>query len=113
MVDVRGLAGCGKSRLLDELTQVFQARGHLVLRGDAHKSVDTSSFEVFETLLNAAIKEPHKRDRIQQGLRLVDSHSTAVLVNLFPHLNELTESNSAENLGPDFFGENRSIEGSY
>ncbi|MDX1944937.1 MAG: AAA family ATPase, partial [Pirellulaceae bacterium] len=103
-------SGGGKSRLLDELALRARRQGIWVLRGTSTNQVGLHPFQELDGLLDgilaAAAAEPELPEKI--AARLGD-HRDA-LCAVLPRLAEALHWDTTETLGPEAFGEARSVE---
>lgn len=110
LVLIEGEGGIGKSRLLQEATQLAQNNGQLVLHGRCSPSVDRHPFQMFDGIIARIVAElrdtPDAIEPIKSRLgELVDA-LTAALPPLKPILGGVGDGRAV----PEAFGENRTLE---
>ena len=110
VISIEGESGGGKSRLLAEIMQRATEEGLWVFRGQGTTDVGQKPFQVLEGvaqgILVQARSEPAWADWLRRAL---GSHVEAITAAL-PQLAPVLQSAQAQRLGPEAFGEARSIE---
>lgn len=110
LVVVETESGGGKSRLLDELAQRGRRAGLWVLWGRGSNQVGQHPFQLLDGVVEDVIAsiqaEPLQAERIQSALDEQWSTISAVL----PQLAEALDCGSSTSLGPEAFGEVRSLQ---
>ena len=109
LVLLEGASGGGKSRLLEELARRAEERGTWVLRG---QGVDQGALRPFQ-VLDGVVDELKGGDRSDGGLaaelaRCLGRRRQAVC-DALPQLADLLGATSAGSLGPEAYGEARSL----
>jgi two-component system sensor kinase len=103
-------SGGGKTRLLDELARLGATRGARVMRGQGVDEAAQRPLQVLAGVAADLIREsradPDLMPRIERGL---GEHLEAARAAL-PELGEALGAGSAEDLGPETFGEARTLE---
>ena len=103
-------SGGGKTRLLDELAQRGRREGLWVLRGRGSSQVGQHPFQlldgVLDEIISVAASEPTQAGRLHEYL---DDRRDAVIAAL-PRLAEALDWKTSAMLGPEAFGEARSIQ---
>jgi two-component system sensor kinase len=103
-------SGGGKSRLLDELTHRARRRGMWVLNGRAGTQIGQRPFQlldgIVQELISTARSDPGRVESIHSRLGEQADAVTAAL----PRLTEELSWTAAHQLGPEAFGELRSIQ---
>jgi signal transduction histidine kinase/ActR/RegA family two-component response regulator len=103
-------SGSGKTRVLSELALHSARRGVWVLRGNGRSQVGQRPFQMLENLaaefVNATRGDPSLACEVSDHLGPYRDSVTALLPSLAPTLG----SNSPQTLGPEAFGERRSID---
>ena len=111
LVLLAGESGSGKTRLLQELTRRAPRRGATVMRGQALDQGAQRPFEMLAgiagTLAELAQDDPALRDALRE--RLADSR--AAICAAIPQLGETLGATGPDRLGPEDFGEARSLDG--
>ena len=110
LVLVEAESGGGKTRLLDELAIQATQKGVWVLRGQGLHQAALRPFQVLDGVVNevvrAAARDPLVAGRLQRVLGdLGDAVAAAV-----PPLTEVLGSGDGSGLGPEAFGEARSLD---
>jgi signal transduction histidine kinase/CheY-like chemotaxis protein/tetratricopeptide (TPR) repeat protein len=110
LVVVETESGGGKTRLLDELAQRGRREGLWVLRGRGSSQVGQHPFQildgVLDEIISVAASEPLQAHRLHEYL---DDRRDAVIAAL-PRLAEALDWKTSAMLGPEAFGEARSIQ---
>jgi two-component system sensor kinase len=111
LVSVETISGGGKSRLLDELAQRARRNGLRVFRGQGSNQVGQQPFQlldgVVDELVSLAFKDPTLAGQLRDALGDQCESVSAVLPRLAASLGWTTNAR----LGPEAFGEARSIQG--
>ncbi|HEY5313349.1 MAG TPA: AAA family ATPase, partial [Pirellulales bacterium] len=107
LVVVEAESGGGKTRLLEEVAQRGRRAGLWVLRGQATNHAAQRPFQLLDGMVNDLLgADPRLRDELPKILKDQWSAVTAAL----PRLAEVLGRGTAENLGPEAFGEARTIQ---
>lgn len=110
LVLIEGEGGIGKSRLLQEATQLAQNYGQLVLHGRCSPSVDRHPFQMFDGIIERVVAElrntPDAIEPIKSRLGELADALTAALPTLKPILGGAGDGRAV----PEAFGEYRTLE---
>ncbi|MEA2843109.1 MAG: hypothetical protein QOJ69_780, partial [Actinomycetota bacterium] len=101
-------SGGGKTRLLEELAQQSQTQAW-ILRGQGVDQAARRPFELLEEVVHGIVAASREHPALAAALRSrVDDRADAVVAAL-PDLTEVLGEASAASLGPEAYGETRSI----
>ncbi len=109
LVLVEGESGGGKTRLLDEVAQRSAERGVWVLRGQGVDQMAQGPLRILDGVVEAVLQRAGADRVFARDLRdAVGSHLDA-LVDALPRLSETFSPAASGSLGPEAYGEARSL----
>ncbi|HKD37769.1 MAG TPA: AAA family ATPase, partial [Pirellulales bacterium] len=110
LVMIEAESGGGKTRLLDEVAHRARRRGQWVLCGRAGTQAGQRPFQLLDGITHDIVAASRSDpDRVAQIRSILGEHTDAVAAAL-PNLNDELQWGSSRSLGPEAFGEVRSIE---
>ncbi|HEY2146588.1 MAG TPA: response regulator [Pirellulales bacterium] len=110
LVAIEAESGGGKSRLLDEIAHRARRRGLWVLSGRAGTQAGQRPFQLLDGITHDLVATSRTDpDRVAKIHAALGDQSDAVAAAL-PNLNDELQWGSSRSLGPEAFGEVRSIE---
>ena len=110
MIVVEAESGSGKTRLLDEVTQRARRHGVWVLRGTGSNEAGLHPFQVLDGVLEGILASARANLGLAESIgECLGDHRDAICAAL-PRVAQSLGWNTSEVLGPEAFGEARSIQ---
>jgi signal transduction histidine kinase/CheY-like chemotaxis protein/serine/threonine protein kinase len=109
LVQLEADSGSGKSRLLTEIAQRAARKGTWVLRGKQSHSIGQRPLQLFDDVVAGIISHANANPDLAQSIRQALKDDEAAVVSSLPPLENIFGSTSVQDLGPEAFGEARSL----
>ncbi len=110
LILLEGKSGGGKTRLLTEVMQRSAQEGMWILRGNGSTEVGREPFHILEGLVEEFLAVARNDSRTVARVLQRLGHRAEAVVAALPRLAEVLGSHNDRPLGPEAFGEARSIE---
>jgi signal transduction histidine kinase/CheY-like chemotaxis protein/tetratricopeptide (TPR) repeat protein len=110
LVTIESESGGGKSRLLDELAHRARRQGHWVLCGQATNQVGQHPFQFLDGIVDEVIAAARAEPAQAASLRAILSEQIDAVSAALPQLAAAFEWEASSRMGPEAFGEARSIQ---
>jgi PAS domain S-box-containing protein len=103
-------SGGGKTRLLQELGQRSARQGAWVFRGEGLDQAAQRPFQLLSGVAAELVRAAAEEATLAVGLRQRLGDQAPAVAAVFPELAELLDTPAAEKLGPESFGQARSVQ---
>ncbi|HEV3416415.1 MAG TPA: response regulator [Pirellulales bacterium] len=103
-------SGGGKTRFLDEVAHRGRRQGLWVLGGQARSQVGQSPFQLLDGIVDEIVSAARSEPGLADAIRGILGDQCDAVGAALPHLAEALNWKASSNLGPEAFGELRSIQ---